>query len=121
MNITEVILLILVFFLHLIGDFVLQTRKMAENKSKSIKYLTYHVLSYCIPFLILFFGFVDKIEYLYFIFLLFTTHWITDFITSKITTHYWQHKKIHAFFLTIGFDQFIHAATLIILTYSFIY
>jgi hypothetical protein len=39
-------LLIILYVCHFIGDFIFQTRKMAENKSKSIYYLTSHVLWY---------------------------------------------------------------------------
>ena len=120
MEISVLILLIIIFFLHFIADFGLQTRKMAENKSHSIKYLTLHVLTYCIPFLILIVGFGWTTDFLWFMLWLFGTHWITDFITSKITAYFWKKKKIKDFFLMIGFDQFIHAVTLLILVYKFI-
>ncbi len=120
MELSVMILLIIIFFLHFIADFGLQTRKMAENKSHSIKYLTLHVLTYCIPFFILVAGFGWTMEFVWFIVWLFSTHWITDYITSKFTANFWRRKRIKDFFLMIGFDQFIHAATLIILVEKFI-
>ena len=42
-SITNVILIALI---HLIVDFFLQTREMGENKSKSIKWLSLHILVY---------------------------------------------------------------------------
>jgi len=120
MGTTILVLIIIVFFLHFIADFGLQTRKMAENKSHSIKYLTLHVITYCIPFLLLSVGFGWTMEFLWFMVWLFGTHWITDFITSKFTAYFWKHKKIKDFFLMIGFDQFIHAVTLLLLIEKFI-
>lgn len=116
---TLFILIILIFILHFIGDFILQTHKMAINKSTSIKYLTYHVLTYCIPFLILLTGGFGW-NMLWFFLLLFGTHWITDFITSKITSYFWKKKDMHNFFVIIGFDQLIHAITLLLLLDIFI-
>jgi len=113
------ILLIIIMMFHFIGDFLLQSRKMADNKSKSIKWLTLHVLSYCLPFLPLINGGLSM-NLLWFFLLLFSTHWITDFITSKLTSYFYKQQKIKNFFIVVGFDQFIHTTTLLILTNKFI-
>lgn len=120
MSTSTLILLIIIYLFHFVGDFVFQTRKMANNKSKSIKFLTLHVLTYCIPFLLLLGGFADKMEFVWFIVWLFGTHWITDFFTSKVTSYMWKEKRVHDFFVVIGFDQFIHASTLLFLVHKFI-
>lgn len=98
-------------FLHWFADFVCQTREMANNKSKSVKWLSIHVLVYSAFFIIIspMYALINGI-----------LHWITDFTTSKITSHYWKEQKIKAFFTTIGFDQFIHAASLF-LTYWWLF
>ena len=114
-------LLIGMFTLHFIGDFVFQTRKMADNKSKSIYYLTSHVLWYCIAFMPTFLLIGGNVAYVEFMVVLFTTHWITDFITSKITTYFWKKKQIKSFFTTIGFDQLIHIITLLLMFKYFIH
>jgi len=42
----------------------------------------------------------------------FVTHFVTDAITSRINTRLWQEKQVHWFFVSVGFDQFIHYITL---------
>ena len=113
------VLLIIMFIMHWVGDFVFQTRKIADNKSKSIKYLTQHVFLYMCTFTPMVFAIGFGTEFLWFIFLLFSTHWITDFITSKFTRYFWRKKNIRAFFTTVGFDQLIHAVTLFWLAHKF--
>ena len=110
-------LLIGMFTLHFVGDFVFQTRKMADNKSKSIYYLTSHVFWYCFAFMPTFLLIGIGIQYLEFIGVLFATHWVTDFITSN----FWKKKQIKLFFTTIGFVQLIHTITLLLIFKYFIY
>jgi N-acetylglutamate synthase-like GNAT family acetyltransferase len=113
-------LLLLLFFLHWFGDFVCQTRWMADNKSKNVKALTLHVLTYT---LVLFVGlalFVPTQGLLYFAALNFVLHWLTDITTSQITRYFWAKKDIHKFFATIGFDQFIHSACLLYTARAFL-
>lgn len=104
-----------VLFLHWIGDFVAQTRWMAENKSKMWEPLVTHVLIYST---ILWFGLVftsywkvDPITH--YVMLNFSIHLVTDFITSKVTRTMLENKDLYAFFVVLGFDQFIHALSLI--------
>lgn len=97
--------IILVLFLHFIGDFILQTDAMAKNKSTSLKWLAHHVTVYSLP--------------LYFIGWKFALtnaglHLCVDFVTSKITSRLWSAGKTHWFFVVIGLDQFIHASCLIL-------
>lgn len=114
MDINYYILIGIVFFFHWLADFVFQTHEMSINKSKSIKWLTYHIIAYTatwIPFTLVLIN--KPIDMLWFLSLIFITHWITDFFTSKVTAQLWKEKKIHDFFVMIGFDQFIHAITLL--------
>lgn len=90
---------ILLFWLHFIGDFLLQSNYMALNKSKSIKVLSFHCLVYSLPFL--WFG-------LEFALIACGAHFLVDYISSKVTSYFWKIKQRHWFFVTIGFDQAVH-------------
>ena len=94
----------LLIWIHFVADFLLQTDKMATQKSKSLFWLSAHVGVYTVPFLI--FGW----RYAVFNGL---AHFVTDFFTSKITAQLWKREKRHAFFAVIGLDQAIHTTTLI--------
>jgi len=49
----------------------------------------------------------------------FIAHTITDFFTSRINSSLWKMGKVHYFFVSVGFDQFLHFAQLF-LTYWFL-
>lgn len=139
MGTISILHIILILFIHFIADFLCQSRTMATKKSTSVYWLSAHVGVYT---LVTFMGWVlflsiddgydnDFGDFLLRVFvtiynygfqlLLFTyvSHWVTDFITSKITTHYYKQEKWFEFFTVIGIDQFIHATTLL-LTYGYL-
>lgn len=127
MQLTTIPLLLLLPVIHTIADFELQSDEMAINKSKSLKWLSLHVLIYSSVFAVIFgplFGLVT-----------FVTHFVTDYFTSKwsrskfpwlpqpklserykITLYQdfegWNGRSRHRFFCVIGYDQMIHAYTL---------
>lgn len=104
------ITVIFLLTIHWIADFILQTDEMAKNKSSSNYYLGIHILYYTIPFLIIFgikFALVNGIA-----------HFLTDYVTSRITSKLYAKGDVHNFFVVIGFDQLIHSTTLIL---SYIY
>ncbi len=117
--------IIVLLFLHFIGDFILQTDKQAINKSKSSVWLTTHVSTYILVFAV--FGLFGapfiygshKDWMLYFLMINFILHWITDYFTSRINSKLYQANQRHWFFVGIGADQFIHACCLI-LTYQYL-
>lgn len=95
---------ILLFWLHFIGDFLLQSDYMALNKSKSVKALSFHCLAYSLPFL--WFGWVYALWAC-------ILHFPIDYISSKVTSYFWKMKQRHWFFVTIGFDQAVHMTILL--------
>jgi hypothetical protein len=112
-------LLLLLFFLHWFGDFVCQTRWMADNKSKNPAALTYHVLIYTAVMAIglspwIVWKDIAPESFGYFLIVNFGLHWLTDITTSQFTKYFWAKKDIHKFFATIGFDQCIHQVCLLV-------
>jgi hypothetical protein len=111
-------IVLFVIITHWFSDFYKQTDAMAQGKSESNYWLSMHVLTYytcfCIAgvFLNLFgiitISFVSTIVW---IFLNAVLHWITDWFTSRVSSQLWRDKKVHDFFVCIGFDQMIHYVT----------
>ena len=122
----SVFTLILILIIHLEADFSMQTHQMAINKSKSNYWLTLHVLVYT-GVTLLFWRFlifdIDKnyllSDYIKFSLFIFTTHWITDYITSRISSKYFGSNDYHNGFLTVGCDQLAYTIQLIIAYFLF--
>jgi hypothetical protein len=106
----KLLIILALVWIHFVSDFLLQSDKMAINKSKSWKWLGIHCVTYSTPFLI--FGWRFALVTLAF-------HFVTDAITSRGTAYLWKREMRHWFFSLIGFDQAIHLSTLI-LTYHFL-
>lgn len=92
-------------WVHFLSDFVLQSDKMAKNKSSSNSWLGIHVLVYSIPFI--FFGF-------WFAVVNGAIHFVVDWISSRCAKHFWESGEVHWFFVVVGFDQAVHITTLLI-------
>jgi hypothetical protein len=91
-------------WLHFFADFVLQTDGMAQGKSRSDAWLLFHVLVYSFPF-----GWAFGWRYAAINGLL---HFIVDWFTSRINKRLWDAKKVHWFFVGVGFDQAVHYTAL---------
>jgi len=109
--------IILILLVHCVADFWFQTPWMAANKSKDPLALLAHVATYMF-FLTVFAVWHWSVAWLWWALVNGALHMFTDSITSRITSHNWNGgKPTKTFWNTIGVDQFIHAATLI-LTYE---
>ena len=111
-------MVLIILFLHWIADFVLQTDWMAKNKWKDPDALLSHVFVYTTVFFA--FSYILGLVYSDMAWLLYgllvgLLHFFTDKYTSKWTHKLWEGKKVHWFFVVIGFDQLLHFAQLLIL------
>jgi hypothetical protein len=99
-----------ILFSHWVADFVCQSDWMAQNKSKNFSALVAHIAVYSGVLAIMTMnGPFAALNGL--------IHLVIDFFTSRIAGKLWADKKVHYFFVVIGFDQFLHTAILL-LTYS---
>jgi len=106
-------LILNILFAHYVGDFICQTKWQATNKSKNILALLLHVTTYSLTiFAILWYQF-DLNTLVYWTLLNFIGHFAVDFVTSKITSHFYTKGNMHPFWITIGFDQFLHYTILL--------
>jgi len=96
---------------HWIGDFVLQSSWMANNKSERFDALIAHVLAYSVTLALgssLIFGLSEAKKLLVFVGVNAVLHFATDFVTSRISAAFRQRERWHAFFVVVGGDQLLH-------------
>ena len=118
---TTVSMLILVaLVIHWVVDFVLQSRWMAENKSKSNVALGAHAGVYSIGMALLAVTILGPTAAaIWFTLINGGLHFAVDYCTSRMTSYLWQKKDVHNFFVVIGFDQLVHATILILTINAF--
>lgn len=111
-----------ILIVHWFSDFVLQSHHMSTRKSSSNYYLTMHVLVYsfstifCWSFILPLLGIHLTSGPVWVAFLLiFATHWVTDYFTSRWTSKLYKEEKYHDFFVVIGFDQVLHYTQLLLI------
>lgn len=112
-----VLITMALIWLHFIGDFILQSDNVAINKSKSDWVLSKHVFYYMLPFLVLT---EFTVSFAIWYVLNYVSHWSTDYVTSRLTSHLYQNNQRHWFFVTIGADQTIHLCFLIASYFKFV-
>lgn len=105
-------ILYLFLIVHFVADFILQTHWQAINKSSNNVALASHVASYTVCFalgalVILGFKF-SFVPIMIFVLANGILHFVTDYVTSRITRELWNQKAWHNFFAVIGFDQLLH-------------
>ena len=123
----EFYFIILLLFSHWIADFVRQTDKQAKGKSHDLGMLYHHCFSYTydvmaiillVEGILYYCGYHTRLFHSTNTFILksylviFLAHFCTDFITSKINAKLWKEEKVHEFFVSVGFDQFLHVFVL---------
>lgn len=114
---SAITIILFILFTHWVSDFVLQTDWEAKNKSTNNKALLAHVLGYITPWVIICVAYVDVTndwKMLWFIPITFCIHWVTDYFTSRLNSRLLKEGKTHEFFVSIGFDQFLHFTQLLI-------
>lgn len=104
MTIEEILWLV---WMHWFADFILQSDKIAINKSSDNGILLWHVTLYgvCLSG----FGFEFAVANAF-------LHFATDWCTSRATKKLWVANERHWFFVVIGFDQAVHM-TCLFMTY----
>lgn len=120
----NIYLVLIILFIHWVADFIMQNDDMAQGKSKSAFWLLTHTMTYTlcwsVPILIMFYIFntgntwVITSKATLFLFITFVAHTITDYFTSRLNSKLWNEKKVHWFFVSVGFDQFLHFAQLLL-------
>lgn len=107
--------------IHFFADFGLQTNKQAEMKSKSNLYLFYHVSVYSLCWFISMYSFSgDIIGSLIFSVITFITHGMTDYVTSRISSRFFEQEDKHSGYVVMGFDQLVHYIQLMLTYYHII-
>lgn len=102
---------LLVFFvlIHFLADFALQTHEQATGKSKEWKPLLQHTSVYSLVITLgMYIWFGSWWVCLIFGIITFIAHTATDYITSRISSYYFQKDDYHNGFVVIGFDQVLH-------------
>jgi hypothetical protein len=95
---------------------------MSTRKSSSNYYLTLHVVIYSFATILgwalvlplLGIHLYSGPVWLAFL-LIFVTHWITDYFTSRRTSKLYKEERYHDFFVVIGFDQVLHYTQLFLI------
>ena len=108
-----------VFYLlvaHVVGDFFLQSQKMAEKKSDNVGYLFLHCFFYFITLLFAspaifqsYRGMGFTQVHFVFAFVSSILHFAVDFFSAVVYRHYAKTDGFkRGFFNTLGVDQFVH-------------
>lgn len=124
MNLIEILSIL---GIHWLADFVLQTDNQAKGKSKEWLPLLSHTFNYSSIWFSI--GTIWSISsnvytdysYLFdwwivwkFSIITFICHTVTDYITSRENAKLWEQGKVHNFFVSLGFDQYLHYIQLFI-------
>lgn len=113
--------IILLLLIHIVGDYFLQGSKLSEQKAIRFTYLLEHVAIYTSLLIVispLLLG-LTFIQGAIFSLINGTSHFIIDFITSRLKIKYSTENE-SKYIITMGLDHSLHLAILI-LTYIFLF
>ena len=107
---------IIILIAHYIGDFLLQTGSMANNKSHNLYWLLTHGFVYSLSMLIILLIFTPYNFGLLVLYVLINgiVHLIVDRFSSSMTTKYFRQNRLRNMFDTVGADQLIHSIVLLL-------
>lgn len=104
--------------IHWIADFIFQTNQQAQNKSKSWEALLNHTSIYSIIWIpVILIMHHNLMIATFFSVITFISHTTTDYFTSRVNSKLWSQQRVHAFFVSIGFDQLLHFVQLFLTYY----
>lgn len=106
--------LIALLGVHWFADFVTQTEEQAKGKSSSIRLLLEHTATYAAIMGAWSLIIVGPIFAGLFTVAMFVTHTPIDYVTSQINRNLWAKGEVHTFFVSVGFDQYLHQITIIL-------
>lgn len=109
MQLTTDFIFVYILLIHYLADFGLQTHEQAIKKSTSNFFLFLHVIVYSLIWFIAIFALKQDVwTALRFALITFYSHFVTDYITSRIVKSFWDKQDYHNGFAVIGFDQLLH-------------
>ena len=115
-------LFIEILLIHFLADFGLQTHEQANKKGEGKSfwniYLFRHVLTYTLVWFVwLICHCTDSEQVILGTVFVFVTHYITDWITSRLSKPLFASENYHDGFVIIGADQVAHYLSLIFLMF----
>jgi len=114
--------IIMLIFMHIIGDSLLLGKKLRQQKIDSVLYLFKHVGIYTLVFLIISPIWLDLTitQTLLFNSVIALQHFIVDFIFIKIKKHFWD-TKVYKFVVVYGALEHLIHVVLIIGIYMYLF
>ena len=117
LSLNSTYLVLWILFAHWVADFLFQNDRMALGKSENWSDLLDHTVLYSFLMFLAIVPFVGLVVGLTFYTVTLFCHTAQDYFTSRLNKKLWAENKRHWFFVSVGFDQFLHFAQLLI-TYS---
>lgn len=116
MHMIELDVVLWILIAHFVGDFVMQTDKMAKGKSTDNVILFHHITWYVVPLMV-----VSAVTLIPAIWVIINgaAHFVVDYFTSRRSSRQWSEGKVHDFFVTVGFDQLLHY-TILLTSYAWV-